>query len=140
MFGPQYLLHDGGERAFFLSGLPATGVPAWIPRELSVRKSVPRCPDATPVKCVEPVDGNRNVASGADSSTARGPRGTGKQRVSALWLWGRAVNVRLPVDASEPCQGGRGVLTEGIRSDRRTQPISRRPREWRTKTAGRLRS
>src|SRR4051812_23392601 len=33
-FGTQYQLHDGGERTFFLSGLPQTGIPVADPARL----------------------------------------------------------------------------------------------------------
>ena len=100
VFGPQYLLHDGGERAFFLSGLPAAGVARRGSRRgCSVRKSVRRCPRREAGEMRRLWAEIEMWLQGAAFNSAR--ERAGKRRVSALWLWGAAA-APLPVDASKP--------------------------------------
>jgi hypothetical protein len=86
VFGPQYLLHEGGERAFFLSGLPATGAPAVDPARVLGAEIGPALPgrDAGELRRLW-----TEVEMWLQGATFNHERArAGKQPVSALWLWG----------------------------------------------------
>jgi hypothetical protein len=86
MFGPQHLLHDGGERAFYLTGLPATGVPSVDPARIIGAEIGPALPgrDAGEMRRLWTEIEMWLQGAAFNSERAR----AGKQRVSALWLWG----------------------------------------------------
>ena len=86
VFGPQHLLHDGGERAFFLTGLPATGVPSVDPARIIGAEIGPALPgrDAGEMRRLWTEIEMWLQGASFNSERAR----AGKQRVSALWLWG----------------------------------------------------
>ena len=88
VFGPQYLLHDGGERAFFLSGLPAEGVATMDPARLLGTEIGPAMPKRDARELRRLWTEIEMWLQGAAFNTAR--ERAGKQRVSALWLWGAA--------------------------------------------------
>jgi len=86
VFGPQFELHDGGERAFFLSGLPATGGPGVDPARIigaEIGPALPRREAGEMRRLWAEIEMWLQAASfNADRARA------GKPRVSALWLWG----------------------------------------------------
>jgi hypothetical protein len=86
VFGPQFLLHDGGERTFFLSGLPASGVPDVDPARVLGAEIGPALPGRAAGEMrrlwAEVEMWLQAARFNADRARA------GKQRVSALWLWG----------------------------------------------------
>ena len=86
VFGPQFLLHDGGERNFFLSGLPASGVPGLDPARVLGAEIGPALPgrDAGEMRRLWTEIEMWLQAASFNAERAR----AGKQRVSALWLWG----------------------------------------------------
>ena len=86
VFGPQYLLHDGGERAFFLTGLPATGAPAVDPARVLGAEIGPALPgrDAGELRRLWAEIEMWLQSARFNEVRAR----VGKRRVSALWLWG----------------------------------------------------
>jgi hypothetical protein len=86
VFGPQYLLHDGGERAFFLSGLASTGEPGMDPARIIGMEIGPALPgrDAGEMRRLW-----AEIEMWLHGATFNSERTrAGKQRVSALWLWG----------------------------------------------------
>ena len=88
VFGPQYLLHDGGERAFFLSGLPAAGVSTTDPARLLGTEIGPAMPKREARELRRLWAEIEMWLQNAAFNTAR--ERAGKHRVSALWLWGAA--------------------------------------------------
>jgi hypothetical protein len=86
VFGPQFVLHDGGERAFFLSGLPPAGMHVVDPARLLGAEVGPALParEASELRLLWTEI--EMWLHGAAFNTAR--ERAGKQRVSALWLWG----------------------------------------------------
>jgi hypothetical protein len=97
--GPQYLLHDGGDRGFFLSGLPTASFETVDPARLLGSEIGPAMPGR------EAGDLRRLWAEiemwlhGAAFNEAR--ERARKRRVSALWLWGAASGSR-PSGRIEP--------------------------------------
>lgn len=85
VFGPQYLLHDGGERTFFLSGLPA-GVHTVDPARLLGSEIGPALPGRQAGELRRLWTEIEMWLHGAAFNTVR--EAAGKRRVSALWLWG----------------------------------------------------
>jgi len=86
VFGPQYLLHDGGERAFFLTGLPATGAPGVDPARIIGAEIGPALPGRDAGEMRRLWTEIEMWLQGATFNSARAR--AGKQRLSALWLWG----------------------------------------------------
>jgi hypothetical protein len=99
VFGPQYRLHDSGERGFLLSGLPAAIAPTRDPARLIGADIGPALPAG------EAGDLRRLWAEiemwlyGAKFNAAR--ERARMPRVSALWLWGGGV-VREPMIMPPP--------------------------------------
>jgi len=85
-FGPQYLLHDGGERTFFLSGLPEAGVKTVDPARLLGTEIGPALPGREAGELRRLWTEIEMWLHGAAFNTTR--ESAGKRRVSALWLWG----------------------------------------------------
>jgi hypothetical protein len=85
-FGPQYQLRDGGERAFFLDGLPVAGMHVVDPARLLGSEIGPALParEAGELRRLwtEIEMWLHGAAFNAEMARA------GKQRISALWLWG----------------------------------------------------
>jgi hypothetical protein len=88
VFGPPFRLHDGGERAFFLSGLPAPGVSTLDPARLLGTEIGPALPRREASELRRLWTEIEMWLQGAAFNTAR--ERAGKRRVSALWLWGAA--------------------------------------------------
>jgi len=88
VFGPQYLLHEGGERAFFLSGLPAAGVHMADPARLVGSEIGPALPRREAGELRRLWAEIEMWLHGAAFNAVR--ERAGKRRVSALWLWGAA--------------------------------------------------
>jgi len=86
VFGSQFLLHDGGERAFFLSGLPAAGVHTIDPARLLGTEIGPALPKREAGELRRLWTEIEMWLHGAVFNTLR--ERAGKPRVSALWLWG----------------------------------------------------
>ncbi|HEV7608716.1 MAG TPA: hypothetical protein VGO61_15335 [Steroidobacteraceae bacterium] len=86
VFGPQYRLHDGGERAFFLSGLPAAGVHVPDPARLLGTEIGPALPARGASELRLLWTEIEMWLHGAEFNAGRAR--AGKQRISALWLWG----------------------------------------------------
>lgn len=86
VFGPQYGLHPGGERAFFLSGLRPTAVstpdPArWLGGEIGPALPGPDAPELRRLWT--------EIEMWLHSSATNAARErAGSRRLSALWLWG----------------------------------------------------
>jgi hypothetical protein len=87
-FGPQYLLHDGGDRGFFLSGLPPAGVRTVDPARLLGTEIGPAMPGREAGELRRLWTEIEMWLHGAAFNVAR--ERAGKRRVSALWLWGAA--------------------------------------------------
>ena len=88
IFGPQFVLHDGGERAFFLSGLPAVRVSGLDPARVLGAEIGPALPgrEAGELRRLW-----AEIEMWLQSASFNGERTrAGKQRVAALWLWGAA--------------------------------------------------
>jgi hypothetical protein len=86
VFGPQYLLHEGGERGFFLSGLPPIGMPTVDPARLIGTEIGPALPGREAGELRRLWAEIEMWLHGAAFNNVR--ERAGKQRVSALWLWG----------------------------------------------------
>jgi len=85
IFGPQYQLEDGGERTFFLSGLPKTLVPMADPARLLGNEIGPALPPRE-------ASGFRRLWAEIemwlnDAAFNAARERAGRRRVSALWLW-----------------------------------------------------
>jgi hypothetical protein len=93
VFGPQYPLHDG-ERAFFLSGLPAAGVRTVDPARLLGTEIGPALPGREAGELRRLWTEIEMWLHGAAFNAAR--ERAGKRRVSALWLWGAASGPTAP--------------------------------------------
>jgi len=101
VFGPQYLLHDGGERAFFLSGLPTTGEPSVDPARVIGMEIGPALPGRDAGEMRRLWTEIEMWLHGATFNSERAR--AGKQRISALWLWG-ARPTPSPGGRVEPCR------------------------------------
>jgi hypothetical protein len=107
VFGPKFRLHDGGERNFFLSGLPASGVPGLDPARVLGAEIGPALPgrDAGEMRRLWTEIEMWLQAASFNAERAR----AGKPRVSALWLWGAGTSAPpRPIEAS-----GAGVVFYG---------------------------
>jgi hypothetical protein len=91
VFGPQYLLHDAGERAFILTGL-ATSARTFDPARLLGAEIGPALPGAdTPELRRLWAEIEMWLHGSALNEVRERAR---KPRVSALWLWGRNAEPR----------------------------------------------
>ncbi|MEO8018639.1 MAG: hypothetical protein ABI769_12555, partial [Pseudomonadota bacterium] len=86
VFGPQYGLHDGGERGFFLSGLPAAEMHTVDPARLLGTEIGPALPKREAGELRRLWAEIEMWLHGAAFNAVRAR--AGKRRVSALWLWG----------------------------------------------------
>ncbi|HEY6124817.1 MAG TPA: hypothetical protein VIV63_09205, partial [Steroidobacteraceae bacterium] len=86
VFGPKVLLHEGGERGFFLSGLPAAGVNTVDPARLLGTEIGPAMPGREAGELRRLWTEIEMWLHGAAFNTQR--ERARKPRVSALWLWG----------------------------------------------------
>ncbi len=86
VFGPQFLLHDGGERTLFLTGLPAAGVHTVDPARLLGSEIGPAMPKREASELRRLWTEIEMWLHGAAFNAVR--ERSRKQRVSALWLWG----------------------------------------------------
>jgi hypothetical protein len=86
VFGMQYHLQDGGERAFFLSGLPAAGMYTVDPARLLGTEIGPALPGREASELRRLWTEIEMWLHGAAFNDVR--ERAGKRRVSALWLWG----------------------------------------------------
>jgi hypothetical protein len=87
-FGPQYSLHDGGERAFFLSGLNGSTRRS-DPARLLGNEIGPALPGADAPELRRLSAEIEMWLHGSALNDAR--ERARKRRISALWLWGRDV-------------------------------------------------
>ena len=94
IFGPTYQLIDGGERAFFLSGLPAHGLRTIDPARLLGNEIGPSLPGRDAEELRRLWAEIEMWLHGAEFNSVR--ERAGRQRVTALWMWG-----------AEPLPGGR---------------------------------
>jgi len=101
-FGPTYQLRDGGERALFLSGLPAGAVRTIDPARLLGNEIGPSLPGREAFELRRLWAEIEMWLHGAAFNSVR--ERAGRQRVSALWIWG-----------AEPLPGGR--VQEGLVAD-----------------------
>jgi len=86
IFGPTYQLRDGGERAFYLSGLPANRVGTSDPARLLGNEIGPALPGREAGELRRLWAEIEMWLHGAAFNVAR--ERAGKRRVSALWVWG----------------------------------------------------
>ena len=91
VFGPQYSLHDDGERAFILGGLPG-GTKVIDPARLLGAEIGPALPNADAPELRRLWAEIEMWLHGAALNDAR--ERARKRRVSALWLWGRDSDAR----------------------------------------------
>jgi hypothetical protein len=85
-FGPAYQLHDGGERALFLSGLPAHEMRTIDPARLLGNEIGPSLPGREAFELRRLWAEIEMWLHGAAFNAVR--ERAGKPRVSALWIWG----------------------------------------------------
>ena len=85
VFGPQYLLHDGGERGFSLSGISPTAVTVADPARLLGTEIGPAFPGREASELRRLWTEIEMWLHGAAFNAARAR--AGKRRVSALWMW-----------------------------------------------------
>jgi hypothetical protein len=96
IFGPEYALHDAGERNFLLSGLGAPRVASVDPARLldaDIGHALPSVPSSGELRRLGTEI--EMWLHGAALNMAR--ERAGRRKISALWLWGGA-----PVDFSVP--------------------------------------
>jgi len=86
IFGPAYQLQEGGERTFFLTGLPMKAVPTMDPARLIGNEIGPSLPAREAGDLRKLWAEIEMWLHGAAFNTTR--ERAGKRRVSALWLWG----------------------------------------------------
>jgi hypothetical protein len=86
VFGPTYDLRDGGERAFFLCGLPATATRTLDPARLLGNEIGPSLPGRDAGELRRLWAEIEMWLHGAAFNAAR--ERAGKRRISALWIWG----------------------------------------------------
>jgi hypothetical protein len=86
VFGPQYSLHECGERAFLLTGVPATSVRTVDPARLLGAEIGPALPGAQATELRRLWTEIEMWLHGSPLNVAR--ERAGKQRIGALWLWG----------------------------------------------------
>lgn len=86
VFGPQYALHPGGERAFLLSGLPPSAVYVPDPARCLGGEIGPALPgrDAPELRRLWTEIEMWLHAAATNAARER----AGRRRLSALWLWG----------------------------------------------------
>jgi len=92
-FGPAYQLREGGERALFLTGLPAHGVRTIDPARVLGNEIGPALPGREAGELRRLWTEIEMWLHAAEFNSVRAR--AGKQRVAALWLWG-----------AEPLPGG----------------------------------
>lgn len=108
-FGPQYTLHDAGERAFLLTGLAAVRVATMDPARLldtDISSGIAKSGDAREL---------RRLASEIDmwmhgSALNIARERAGAPRISSLWLWGGGV---CPGEPSMPAETGSTIAIHG---------------------------
>ncbi len=93
-FGPQYVLHDIGERAFLLTGVAPTAAQSTDPARLlgsDIASALPRGLEAAELRRLgaEIEMWLHGVGLNAERESRREPR------VSALWLWGGGLEPRI---------------------------------------------
>jgi hypothetical protein len=108
-FGPEYALHDAGERTFLLSGPAATQVASVDPARLldaDIGQALPSVPAAGELRRL-----GTEIEMWLHGAAVNIARERARQRrISALWLWGGGVsdpNTRLTASIAE------GVLVHG---------------------------
>jgi hypothetical protein len=92
VFAPQYQLHELGERAFILSGLPHVATPVVDPARLLGAEIGPALPGAEAPELRRLWTEIEMWLHGSALNSER--ERAGRQRVSALWLWGRDADPR----------------------------------------------
>jgi hypothetical protein len=105
-FGPEYALHDAGERTFLLSGAAATPVASVDPARLldaDIGYALPSVPAAGELRRLGTEI--EMWLHGAAINMAR--ERAGQRRVSALWLWGGGVSDPNAPIAASPVEGVR---------------------------------
>jgi hypothetical protein len=102
IFGPTYQLRDGGERALFLTGLPAHGVRTIDPARLLGNEIGPSLPGREAGELRRLWAEIEMWMHGAAFNSVR--ERAGRRRVSALWIWG-----------GDPLPGG--FVAEGLVAD-----------------------
>jgi hypothetical protein len=125
VFGPQYSLHDGGERAFILTGLD-TSTTTTDPARLLGAEIGPALPGANAPELRRLW---AEIEMWLHSSALNDARErAGKPRLSALWLWGRNAEPRgsrgaqerqIELYGGDPLIGGLG---RALRSEVRAAP------------------
>ena len=86
IFGPTYQLRDGGERTFYLSGLPEKLVRTVDPARLLGNEIGPAFPGRDAAELRRLWTEIEMWLHGAAFNAAR--ERAGKRRISALWMWG----------------------------------------------------
>jgi len=113
VFGPQYVLEDGGERSFLLSGLPKVGVPMSDPARLLGSEIGPALPPREAGEFRRLWTEIEMWLNGAAFNAAR--ERAGRRRVSALWLWNPATpSIRARVEPGREAvafYGGDSLIT-----------------------------
>jgi hypothetical protein len=140
VFGPEYALHDAGERTFLLSGLSATHVASVDPARLldaDIGHALPSVPSSGELRRL-----GTEIEMWLHSAALNTARERASQRkISALWLWGGA-----PLDTSAPsainssrpelmrCYGGDAFLVALARQASRIRyeipPVIPAPRSY----------
>jgi len=130
VFGPEYQLHDGGERGFFLSGLSPIAKSMTDPARLIGSEIGPALPDRDAVELRRLWAELEMWLHGAEINTARDR--ARKARVSALWLWGAQSSVALKafaaIAADVTFYGGDPLVTALAR--RSSNFPKRAPHKW----------
>ena len=114
VFGPQFLLYDGGDRAFILTGVAPVATAIADPARLlgaDIGTALPG-PDAPELRRLWAEIEMWLHGSALNTERER----TGKRRVSALWIWGRGANETGSRGLNEPSveiHGG-DPLIEGL--------------------------
>jgi hypothetical protein len=106
-FGPEYALHDAGERGFLLSGASAIRAASVDPARLldaDIGRALPSGPAAGELRRL-----GTEIEMWLHAAAPNLARERARQRrVSALWLWGGGVaEVHMPTAATLPLEGVR---------------------------------
>jgi len=129
-FGPTYLLKDGGERQFFLTGLSADGVRTHDPARLLGNEIGPALPSREAGELRRLWAEVEMWLHGAAFNIER--ERIGKRRVSALWIWGgeslpgRVVESGLAASAylgGDPFIEGLSRMGKGFEGSARAAPV-----------------
>ena len=100
VFGPDYALHDAGERGFLLSGVSASRAASIDPARLLDADIGRALPSATAGELRRLGTEIEMWLHGTPVNAARERRG--EKRVSALWLWGGGGSESVPGLGTEP--------------------------------------